>query len=288
MKPISLTVSAFGPYSGKVTVDFTRFGENGIYLICGDTGAGKTTIFDAISFALYNEASAGKERRSGKSFRSDYADKDQLTYVEFRFLHRDEIWRVTRNPEYERPKLKGEGTVTQIAKANLLNENTQQEWNGLSQVAEKIHELIGLNQDQFSRTMMIAQGEFLKILNAKSDERKALFQKLFGTQRVEDFQKRLKERAMACEAERRELDTQIAANAGNIDVSGEYEGAARIEEYKKEPKYADLLLKELDDYLMGKTRQKDETEKALNLAEGGHIRLVKEEQEARNINARFD
>ena len=121
MKPINLILSAFGPYANEVTVDFSLFGEDGIFLIAGDTGAGKTTIFDAISFALYGEASGGKERRKSKSFRSDYASARTETYVELTFQHRGEAWRIRRNPEYERPKKSGEGTTTQTANAKLTN-----------------------------------------------------------------------------------------------------------------------------------------------------------------------
>ena len=99
MKPINLILSAFGPYANEVTVDFSLFGEDGIFLIAGDTGAGKTTIFDAISFALYGEASGGKERRKSKSFRSDYASPRMETYVELTFRHRGDTWRIRRNPE---------------------------------------------------------------------------------------------------------------------------------------------------------------------------------------------
>ena len=119
MKPLKLVMSAFGPYAGVTEVDFTAFGEAGLFLIAGDTGAGKTTVFDAISFALYGEASGGKERRKSKSFRSDYANPRTETYVELTFLHRGETWRIRRNPEYIRPKLSGSGTTTEHAGAEI-------------------------------------------------------------------------------------------------------------------------------------------------------------------------
>ena len=118
MKPLKLILSAFGPYANETIIDFTRFGEDGIFLIAGDTGAGKTTIFDAISFALYGEASGGRERRGSKSFRSDYASPRTETWVELTFRHKAETWRIRRNPEYERPKKTGEGTTTQSANAH--------------------------------------------------------------------------------------------------------------------------------------------------------------------------
>ena len=100
MRPLYLEFSAFGPYADKVSVDFTRFGENGIFLIAGDTGAGKTTIFDAMSYALYGECSGGADRRNAKSYRSDYADLSTPTYVLFEFEHRGRTYPIRRNPEY--------------------------------------------------------------------------------------------------------------------------------------------------------------------------------------------
>ena len=117
MKPVKLVLSAFGPYAGQTEIDFRVFGETGIFLIAGDTGAGKTTIFDAISFALYGEASGGKERRKSKSFRSDYALPRTETYVELTFTHKGETWMIRRSPEYLRPKHIGEGTTLQPANA---------------------------------------------------------------------------------------------------------------------------------------------------------------------------
>ena len=114
MKPLKLILSAFGPYANETVIDFTRFGEDGIFLIAGDTGAGKTTIFDAISFALYGEASGGKERRRSKTFRSDYASPRTETFVELTFEHKGETWRIRRNPEYERPKKTGDGTTDKL------------------------------------------------------------------------------------------------------------------------------------------------------------------------------
>ena len=138
MKPIKVTLSAFGPYASETTIDFSAFGEDGIFLIAGDTGAGKTTIFDAISFALYGEASGGKERRKSKSFRSDYAAAKTETFVEMTFSHRNEVWCILRNPEYERPKLSGEGMTTQSANARLTNLSTGEVIEGLRDVNDKI------------------------------------------------------------------------------------------------------------------------------------------------------
>lgn len=241
MKPLYLTLSAFGPYADETRIDFTRFGEDGIFLIAGDTGAGKTTIFDAISFALYGEASGGRERRKSKSFRSDYASARTETYVELTFRHRDETWRIRRNPEYERPKKSGEGTTTQMANARLTRLESGEEIEGLKDVNDKVYELLGLTQDQFTQTVMIAQGDFLKILNASSDERRALFQKLFNTSVYASLQQKLQEMNSACAREKADLDRRIAIAAGRIDPEADFPERDSIAVYQADAKYADLL-----------------------------------------------
>ena len=249
MKPIKLILSAFGPYAGETTVDFSLFGEDGIFLIAGDTGAGKTTLFDAISFALYGEASGGKERRKSKSFRSDYADLKAETFVELTFRHKDETWCVRRNPEYLRAKRNSTETTTQSANAKLTNLETGQVIEGLRDVNDKIHELLGLTQDQFTQTVMIAQGDFLKILNASSDERKTLFQKLFNTSVYANLQKKLQEMNSECNKNREELNQRITIAAGKIDPELDFPEREQIFLYQTDPKYADLLSESLEHLL---------------------------------------
>ena len=179
MRPLKLELCAFGPYASKIEIDFTVFGEKGIFLISGDTGSGKTTIFDAISFALYGEGSSGKEKRSSKSFRSDFSKKDEKTYVKLEFEHKNKRYVVTRNPEYMRPKQRGEGEVRECANANLIDVSSNKVYDGVNEVNSFIEELLSLTREQFSQTVMIAQGDFMKILNASSEKRKDLFQKIF-------------------------------------------------------------------------------------------------------------
>lgn len=193
MKPILLVMKAFGPYGKVAEVDFSKIGEHGLFLITGDTGAGKTTIFDAISFALYGEGAGGKERRQAKSFRSDYASKEDETVVEFTFEHKGQMYKITRQPEYLRPKQRGEGFTTKPASAILECLDSGEVYSRLDTTNKAIIDIIGLTKDQFNQTMMIAQGDFLKILKAKSDDRKQLFQKLFNTQIYEQLQEKLKD-----------------------------------------------------------------------------------------------
>ena len=288
MRPITLEMCAFGPYKGVTRIDFEQLGEQGLYLIAGDTGAGKTTIFDAISFALYAEASAGSERRLGKSFRSDYASPDAPTYVRLRFSHRGEHWEVTRSPEYRRPKQRGEGFVTAAAKAELICEETGEVTEGIQPVTKKIEELTGLTRDQFSRTTMIAQGGFLRILNAKSEDRKALFQKLFGTERFADFQQRLKELSAACEEERREIDSGIMAAAALVEAGENAENAQALKQYLSAPEYALNLLKELQALAERDSQAQQALQKEKTRLDNAHLALVRQLEEARQINRDFE
>lgn len=242
MKPIKLVMSAFGPYAGETAVDFSVLGSSGIFLITGDTGAGKTTIFDAISFALYGEASGGSQKRASKTFRSDYAAAGTPTFVEYTFLHKGRVYCVRRNPEYLRPKKRGEGFITESPDAVFSCEETEELLSGVEAVNRRVYELIGLNRNQFSQTVMIAQGDFMKILNAKSDERKKLFQKIFNTGFFEELQQRLKDMDRDCSAEAEKNDNAILSSFSRLQIDGDYEGAEKMGEIRGEARYIDAML----------------------------------------------
>lgn len=215
MRPIRLTISAFGPYAEETTIDFSRLGDRGLYLITGDTGAGKTTIFDAITFALYGEAS-GQERRSAM-LRSKYADAAQDTYVELTFALRGQEYTVRRSPEYERRKKSGEGTTRQPAKAVLTwpDGHVTASYRGATQ---DIEEAIGLTRDQFAQIGMIAQGDFKRLLLAGTDERRGILRKIFHTERFEALQTQLGVRANALRREAEEAERALLQDARQITV----------------------------------------------------------------------
>ena len=246
MKPIKLTISAFGPYAGLTEIDFTAFEEGGLFLISGDTGAGKTTIFDAVSFALYGEGSGGGKRRKSKSFRSDYASLKAETFVEFTFSHKGRTYTVRRSPEYIRAKKVGEGQVTQAAEAEFSCSQTEELLTRIDDVNRRVEEIIGLNREQFSQTVMIAQGDFLKILNASSKERQGLFQQIFGTGLYADLQKKLQEMERDYRRDNELLDEKIKSAAALVVIEEDFEEAEKLEEYLSEPKYARLLAELLE------------------------------------------
>lgn len=257
MKPVKIIMSAFGPYAGLTEIDFSLLGENGLFLIAGDTGAGKTTIFDAISFALYGEASGGKERRKNKSFRSDYASSKTETYVELTFTHKSQTWIIRRNPEYSRAKKNGEGTTMQMANAQMQCVESKECIYGLIDVNARVHELLGLTQDQFTQTVMIAQGDFLKILNAASDDRKKLFQKLFNTGLYDAVRNKLQEMNGACNKEQEQLNTRIAIASKKILPDPDFSEKELLQQYCSDSKYAELLL-EILTHLLEQEKQKQE------------------------------
>ena len=288
MKPLKLTLSAFGPYAGRTTIDFSRLCENGIFLITGDTGAGKTTIFDAISFALYGEGSGGKERRASKSFRSDYAARDTETYVELEFRHRQHTYRLKRNPVYLRQSRRGDDLVEQKAAAELTELDTGECWTGTDEVKDRAQELIGLTQDQFAQTVMIAQGDFLKILNARSDDRKKLFQQLFNTSLYADLQKKAKEKCSAAAQLQKELDLCIVTEAGKISPEPEFPDRERLKQYQTDAKYADQLLETLRGLYAYETRLKKEADGQWEMLDGQLKTLTAALADGRNLNQRFD
>lgn len=191
MKPKKLVISAFGPYAGENTVDFERLGEHGLYLITGDTGAGKTTIFDAITFALYGEAS-GTVRETGM-FRSKYAKADTETFVELTFTYQGKDYTVRRNPEYECPKKRGNGFTTKKAEAELIYPDGQQPVAKMGAVTKAVTELMGLDYKQFTQIAMIAQGDFQKLLIAGTADRGDIFRQIFHTEIYQALQGRLRD-----------------------------------------------------------------------------------------------
>lgn len=179
MRPLKITMSAFGPYAGEVTLDMQKLGKSGIYLITGDTGAGKTTVFDAISYALYGEASGNY--RENTTLRSKYASADTPTFVELEFEYNNEIYKINRNPEYPRPNKRGEGFTKQNANAELVMPDGSV-ITKIKEVSAKVEEIIGINKNQFSQIAMIAQGDFRKLLNCETNERSKIFRKIFKTE----------------------------------------------------------------------------------------------------------
>lgn len=188
MRPLYLTMTAFGPYADTKKLDMGKLGNDGLYLITGDTGAGKTTIFDAICYALYGRPSG--ENREEWMLRSTYADSDTKTEVRLVFSHQGQTYEVARNPEYARKKQRGEGMTTEKANAELILPDGVVV-SGKKEVTTVIEDLLGVDREQFTQIAMLAQGDFLKLLIAPTSERQEIFRRLFQTERYLNLQKKL-------------------------------------------------------------------------------------------------
>ena len=219
MRPLRLTLSAFGPYAAETTLDLEKLGRGGLYLITGDTGAGKTTIFDAITYALYDHSSSGI--REGSMLRCKYADDKTPTFVELEFEVHGVRYTVRRNPEYQRPKARGEGMTTEKADATLTYPDDRPPVTKAKDVTAAVQEIIGLDYNQFSQIVLIAQGQFTKLLNASTEERSRIFRKLFRTQRYAQLQERLQAEASALNQQRTAQNAKLDSLLGGLQFSPE-------------------------------------------------------------------
>ena len=220
MRPLKLIMSAFGPYAGKTEIDFDKLGRNGLYLICGDTGSGKTTIFDAVTFALYGEAS-GNTRDAGM-FRSKYSSADTPTYVSLDFELRGKVYSIVRNPEYLRPSKRSAGYTAQKADATLTLPDTSVIC-GSKNVTEYCTELLGVTRGQFSKTAMIAQGDFRELLFASTDERVRIFRDIFKTDGYAKLEEKLKERLSDAKTEYESAVTVLSECAARCKCPEEHD-----------------------------------------------------------------
>ena len=217
MRPISLKMSAFGPYKDEVYIDFTKFDSNGIFLITGDTGSGKTTIFDAICFALYGVASGSN--RNKNSFRSDFSSNERKTFVKLIFMHKGIKYEIERSPSYMRKKIRGEGMTQVSGDASMVY--SDRVITGDANVTEECIKILGLNASQFKQISMIAQGEFLKLLLAKSSDRALIFRKIFDTYIYKSISDKLKDKYLDKKREYEDMGININSLRDNLIINSD-------------------------------------------------------------------
>ena len=217
MRPLKLTLSAFGPYADETVLELEKLGRGGLYLVTGDTGAGKTTLFDAITYALYDHSSGGV--REGAMLRCKYADPRTPTFVELEFEVNGQRYTVRRNPEYTRPKVRGEGFTTEKADAVLTYADGRPPVTKAKDVTAAVMEIIGLDYSQFCQIAMIAQGQFTKLLNASTEERSRIFRKLFRTQRYARLQERLQLESSALTQQRTAQNAKLDSLLSGIQYA---------------------------------------------------------------------
>lgn len=230
MKPIKLVISAIGPYAGRVPeIEFDAFEEKGLFLISGDTGAGKTTIFDAICFALYGTTSGAY--RDEKNLRSEYAKDSDQSYVDFYFSHQGREFHVWRQPSYERQKQRGSGVITEKEKA-IFYEEGQMPIEGLTQVNNAVKELLHIDEKQFKQIVMIAQGEFWSLLNAKTDQRTEILRTIFLTNGYKNIEYKLKDRMDASYKIKANAENSIIQHLQDVSASEDDALFDELEELK--------------------------------------------------------
>ena len=235
MKPLQLTLQAFGSYAARTTVDFTLPGQN-LFLVTGDTGAGKTTLFDAIVFALYGEASSGATRKDGAELQSQFADAGVEPFVELTFseLSGGEtlVYAVRRSPRHTRPARRGGGAVDVKEVVSLTLPDGREYSQNQRETDAKLEQIVGLTKDQFMQVAMIAQGEFMELLRAKSEDKKAIFRKLFNTGLYQQIVDELARRRKALDVGIAQLRTACQTEAGHIAAPGEWTGSDALLEVK--------------------------------------------------------
>lgn len=282
MRPEKLTMAAFGPYAGETTVDFTQLGS-GLYLISGNTGAGKTTLFDAIVYALYGVASGSG--RTAEMFHSDYAGKHDRTWVDLTFTQGGRQFRVNR--EFRFPK-KRDGSVGKPTKNAQLEEEGKSPVRGEAAVTARVTELLGLDASQFRQIVMLAQGEFRRFLEAGSDERGKILGQLFDNRLYLDFQQRLKRGADCLEARRQDAEREMEVRLRTLclpeDLTEERRGRFALHHPQLEEALAQLeaedrrALEALDGELRAQEARRDQLQAQRTLSQQRNQRLDALEQ----------
>ena len=262
MKPIQLTMSAFGPFAGEQTLRISELGDHGLFLISGDTGAGKTTIFDAICFALFGKVSGST--RGEDSVRSDFAAPSTRTFVDLTFSHRGVLYQIQRNPRYQRPKKRGAGMVEEKPDATIwrCSDNTVLA-SGMKEVTAAAEEILGVDVTQFKQISMIAQGEFLRLLTADSKSRADIIRSVFETEPLRQMERMLKDRLRQAESDLQETETRMSQLTDGLilpedsklhdlrgqlmDLSGLLDGLAELDrEELKQQKQCERETEQLD------------------------------------------
>ncbi len=285
MRPIKLTISAFGPYAGKEALDLDKLGENGLYLITGTTGAGKTSIFDAIAYALYDSPSG--DTRDDSMLRSKYADESTETFVELEFMCNEKLYKVRRNPEYMRLKTRGGGTTRQVARAELHYPDGRIVDKSKKEVTKAITEIIGVDHDQFSKIAMIAQGEFRKILLDKTENRKEIFRQIFKTHKYEAIQEQIKIETIAIKKKFDMARQNLLTYAGGIVCDNISELAVAVESAKSGELTVQETIDLINDLIKAEEVANDELAESIKVIDGKlekvNAAIGKAEEHAKNV-----
>ena len=264
MRPLKLTLSAFSSYAETVVLNMDKLGRSGLYLITGETGAGKTTIFDAITFALYGKPSGANRRPD--MLRSKYAAPDAKTTVELVFEYDGEIYTIIRTPEYMRPAKRGGGFTQQRAEAALTMPDGKV-ISGNRDVDEAIQGIIHVDRDQFAQIAMIAQGDFVKLLTASTETRQEIFRKLFNTKSYNDILEKLKAEFAAAKNDYNTIQNSISQyiNGAVCDENSALFG--QLNEAKKDNAPADKIAEIINELIKADTIEEEKLNSEISLSD---------------------
>ena len=283
MRPLQLSMQAFGPYAQRVELDFTQLGDQNIFVIAGPTGAGKTTIFDGMCYALYGRATG---ERSEKGLRSDFVQEEErrITEVCFRFAVRDKVYEIYRRPAQRLPKERGQGFKDGVHEATLrcIGHEEFAPLSRLNEVAEKIQEILGLDYEQFRKIVMIPQGEFRRFLTAPTGEKQQILRQLFGTELFERLQKELADHGRQLERQYKERKNQLALEFKRIHLNGNQELEQAIQNGNTEN-----ILTVLEQHLAQRSIQLAEQEAQNDVWTAQQERLQRELEKAGKLQEQF-
>ena len=295
MRPLDLTISAFGSYKGTVEIDFSLFEETGVFLICGNTGAGKSTIFDAISFALFGESSGGQ--REAQMLRSEYADPTTKTSVKLRFEYAGKEYTVERSLPYsrladKRKKDKDGGFVDyyveQSATANLSSPG-EPPISSVKEVNKKIESILGINHDQFTKIAMIPQGEFQKLLQSDNDDKQLILRKVFGTERFHNLEESIAKEVSEVEAERKvkqnAIQNLLEGIKGNENSQAYSTFLQAMDDYIDPDVQLEKMIELAEDLIKEDKSSLEETETSIKVCKDNETQLtaLKQKIETNNI-----
>ena len=284
MRPLKLVMSAFGPYAGKEVLDLKELGTNGLYLITGTTGAGKTTIFDAISYALYGEASG--DTRDSKMFRSEYAENSVDTFVELQFENNEKLYKVTRSPEYMRLSKKGDKYQKRQASVELILPDGKVITKS-KEADQEIKSILGVDKKQFSQIAMVAQGEFKKLITADTKDREKIFRDIFKTYFYEKLQYELDANRKAVYGKMEDVKKAIKTTIGFILCKEDDVLKIDVEKAKEDKLTTENLLKLIKQLITQDKEEKNKHEEELKVVDNklkeinGQLELAKKLEETK-------
>lgn len=289
MKPIKLTMTAFGPYKEKEVIQFSDLKEHKLFIISGNTGAGKTTLFDGICFALFGSAS-GEDRGEPRMMRSHFARDDTPTSVEFEFELQDRSYRILRQmPHVKEGNKSATGEKYEFYEQRGENEFPCVDRQIVSEINQKVKDLIGLTEEQFKQIVMLPQGEFRKLLTSETENKESILRKIFKTEPYQWFANQMKEKRQEAEKQHERIQVQLHQHINHIHEAVPYREASTLTKIFQQENYLPTqVISGMEEEAEYFQHQLEQTKNEMQLAEEKHEKMVENFYEAKQINQQFD